>query len=73
MDIQLPNVDEEISVVPNELVAYSYVYKSFETNFCYKVGEQVIPDSFNLDENIGCAQGIHYFQNRLDLFSAYVD
>ena len=73
MDIQLPNMDEEISVVPNELVAYSYVYKSFETNFCYKVGEQVIPDSFNLDENIGCAQGIHYFQNRLDLFSAYVD
>lgn len=73
MDIQLLNKDEEITVVPNEMVAYSYVYKSDNTNFCYKVGEEVLPDSFNSDENIGCAQGIHYFQNRMDLFKAYID
>ena len=74
MDIQLPVKDKEISVIPNELVAYSYVYKSFGTiDFNYKVGEEVFPDSFNPDENIGCAQGIHYFQNRIDLFSAYIN
>jgi hypothetical protein len=73
MDIQLPIVDKEISVVPNEMVAYSYVYKSEKTNFDYKVGQEVIPDSFNSDENIGCAQEIHYFQNRIDLFKAYID
>jgi hypothetical protein len=73
MDIQLPIADTEISVIPNEMVAYSYVYKSDITNFDYKVGQEVIPDSFNSDENIGCAQGIHYFQNRMDLFKAYID
>lgn len=73
MDIQLPIADKEISVVPNEMVAYSYVYKSDLTNFDYKVGQEVIPDSFNSDENIGCAQGIHYFQNRMDLYKAYIE
>lgn len=72
LDIQLPIADKEISVVPNEQVAYSYVYKSGKTNFDYKVGQEVIPDSFNSDENIGCAQGIHYFQNRMDLYKAYI-
>ena len=69
----IPNRDNEISVVPEELVAYSYVYKSSNINFCYKVDEEVILDSFNLDENIGCAEGLHYFQNRMDLFKAYID
>ena len=72
MDIQLPIENEEISVVPNELEAYSYIYKSTNTNFKYKIGQEVFPDSFNFDENISCAQGIHFFQNRIDVFKAYV-
>jgi len=72
MDIQLPIENEEISVVPNELEAYSYIYKSTNTNFKYKIGQEVLPDSFNFDENISCAQGIHFFQNRIDVFKAYV-
>lgn len=72
LDIQLPIVNEEISVVPNEQNAYSYVYKSGITNFDYKVGQEVIPDSFNFDENVGCANGIHYFHNRKDLCEAYI-
>jgi len=73
MDIQLPIKEEEISVVPEESVAYSYVYKSGKTDFDYKIGSEVIPDSFNPDEDVGCANGIHYFQSRLDLFKAYID
>ena len=73
MDIQLPNKNEEISVVPNEMVAYSYVYKSGKNVFEYKIGNEVIADSFNSNEDIGCAQGIHYFQSRSNLFEAYID
>jgi hypothetical protein len=73
MDIQLPIKNEEISVVPNEIVAYSYIFKSGKNDFNYKVGTEVIPDSFNPDEDIGCANGIHYFQSRENLFEAYID
>jgi hypothetical protein len=73
MDIQLPIKEEEISVVPTESVAYSYVYKSGKNDFNYKIGTEVIPDAFEPNEYIGCAQGIHYFQNRLDVFKAYID
>jgi hypothetical protein len=73
MDIQLPIKEEEISVVPEEMVAYSYVYKSGKTDFDYKIGTEVIPDGFEPNEDIGCAQGIHYFQSRLNVFEAYID
>jgi len=71
MDIQYPNREEEISVVPYEMIAYSYIYEN--NNFDYKVGMEVIPDAFNSNEDVGCAQGIHYFQSRLDVFKAYID
>jgi hypothetical protein len=75
MDIQLPNRDEEISVVPEELSAFSYVHKQMDkTNkFEYKVGQEVLPDNFDPDENIGCAQGIHFYQDRITVFKAFID
>ena len=65
MDIQLYE-ENEISVVPNETKAYSYVYN--ENNFEYKIGEQIVPDSFNNNHNICCTNGIHYFPNRKSIF-----
>ena len=74
MDIQLPIKDNEISVVPEEMVAYSYIHKINGTNsFEYKVGQEVYPDNFNSDENIGCGSGIHFYQDRLTVFKAFVD
>lgn len=73
MDIQLPIKDKEISVVPEETTAYSYIYKINNTNsFEYKVGQEVYPDSFNSDENIGCGSGIHYYQNRNNIFRIFM-
>jgi hypothetical protein len=74
MDIQLPIKDEEQSVVPEEMTAYSYVHKiNGSNNFEYKVGQEVYPDSFNPDENIGCANGLHFYQDRLTVFKAFID
>ena len=74
MDIQLPIKDEEISVVPKEMTAYSYIHKINGTNsFEYKVGQEVYPDSFNSDENISCANGLHFYQDRLTVFKAFID
>lgn len=65
MDIQLYD-DTEISVVPNETKAYSYVYNKSVLE--YTVGQQIIPDSFCMDHNICCTNGIHYFPNRKSIF-----
>lgn len=74
MDIQLPIKDNEISVVPEEMIAYSYIHKINGSNgFQYNVGQEVYPDDFNLDENIGCGAGLHFFQDRLTIFKAYID
>ncbi len=70
MDIQLP-VKEEISVVPKEMVAYSFVYS--DTNkFEYKVGCEVIPDTFCSDPAQSCASGIHYYRDRNSIFEIYL-
>ena len=73
MDIQLPDREKEISVVPEETNAYSFVFKPFNQKFKYDVGSEVYPDSFSQDENIGCAPGIHYFKNRETVFKAFID
>ena len=92
MDIQLPDKHNEISVVPEETSAYSYVFKVIPNNsennnivnsitqinsntkgFEYKIGHEVFPDSFNPDENIGCAQGIHFHLDRMTVFKAFID
>lgn len=74
MDIQLPVKDNEISLVPEEMVAYSYIHKINGTNsFEYNVGQEVFPDDFNPDENIGCGKGLHFFQGRLTVFKAFID
>ena len=70
MDIQYAKKEEE-SVVPNELVAYSYVYKDDMIGFEYKVGTEVIPDSFDENENESCTNGIHYYQDRNTIFEVY--
>lgn len=74
MDIQLPDYEKEISVVPEELSAFSYVYRT-EPNlkFEYKVGSEVFPDKFDPNEDIGCSQGIHYYRDRSKVFKAFVD
>lgn len=75
MDIQLPIIDTEISVVPNENVAYSYIYEpnSIQNYFEYKIGQEVIPDTFDSNEDIGCSNGIHYYQDRKVLFNIYIN
>ncbi len=70
MDIQLP-VKDEISVVPKEMVAYSFVYSS-TNKFEYKVGCEVVPDTFCSDPAQSCASGIHYYRDRNSIFEIYL-
>ncbi len=66
MDIQLYDENNEISVVPNETKAYSYVFN--DSNFEYKIGEQIVPDKFDNNQSVCCTHGIHYFPNRKSIF-----
>ena len=69
MDILLVDEDKEVSVVPEELVAYSYIYD--DITFEYKVGIEVFPDSFDKDESNGCGNGIHFFRNKKSVIETY--
>ena len=71
MDIQYPT-EEEKSVVPNELVAYSYLYDTNSELFQYRVGSEVIPDSFDENENESCTNGIHFYRDRYTIFDMYL-
>jgi hypothetical protein len=62
---------DEISVVPHETVAYSYVYSN-GPKFEYKIGQLVKPDGFNANPDIGCAKGIHFFRSKENLFKSYI-
>ena len=72
MDIQYPTKEEE-SVVPNELVAYSYLYNEHSESFQYRVGAEVIPDSFDENENESCTNGIHFYRERYTIFDMYIN
>ena len=37
------------------------VASQYDSNFMYKAGKTVIPDAWNNDERVECAQGIHFF------------
>ena len=69
LDIQLPNLDEIISVVPNEKVARSYMYENITE---YKVGCIVEPDGFNNNPSESCGQGIHYHRDRRAVFKMWI-
>ena len=69
LDIQLPILDEIISVVPNEKVARSYIYENITE---YKVGCIVEPDGFNNNPNESCGQGIHYHRDRRAVFKMWI-
>jgi hypothetical protein len=72
MDIQLPDPCNEISVVPEEMFAYSFVYENQEANsFVYNVGQEVVPDRFDNNDTETCASGIHFFANRKDAYDVY--
>ena len=71
LDIQFPYKDEEISVVPNEMEAYSYIYGSANM-FKYSVGKEINPDGFDEDKNNSCSNGIHYYRERNILFETYI-
>lgn len=71
MDIQYPIRQEEESVVPNELVAYSYLHVT-DAPFPYRVGSLVTPDAFDLNENECCTKGIHFYEIRMDIFDTYL-
>ena len=45
----------------NEITNYSYY-----PNITYKVGETVLPDSFDEDRWNECSNGIHFFINKQD-------
>lgn len=72
-DIQYPEEEKEISVVPNETTAYSYLFGSNNVKFEYKIGKEVIPDTFDDNENVSCTNGIHYYRNRKIVFDVYVN
>lgn len=72
MDIQIPDEQDEISVVPHETVAYSYVYSNGPC-FEYKIGQLVKPDGFNDNPDIGCSQGIHFFRSKANLYKSYIN
>ena len=72
MDIQYPTEEEE-SVVPDEIVAYSYLYDKNSESFQYRVGGEVIPDSFDENENESCTNGIHFYRDRYTIFDMYID
>ncbi len=72
MDIQMPDEEDEISVVPHETVAYSYVYSN-GPRFEYKIGQLVKPDGFNDSPDVGCAKGIHFFRSKANLFKSYIN
>ena len=70
LDIQLPDLDNEISVVPKEISCFSCVYnKKLE----YKVGKMVYPDNFCEDDSLGCAEGIHFHRNRRAVFKRWIN
>ena len=64
MDIQLYSHEEQ-SVVPQETVAYSYLYPGVS----YVIGTEVKPDSFDDNPDNSCSHGIHFFQNRSDVLA----
>ncbi len=72
MDILLPDEEDEMSVVPHETTAYSYVY-SKEPRFEYKIGQLVKPNGFDDDSSIGCGKGIHFFREKANLFASYIN
>jgi hypothetical protein len=74
MDIQKALKEEEISVVPDEIIAYSYLFTGNENNppFSYKLGSAVVPDFFDPNEDESCTGGIHFYRNRNDVFDVYV-
>jgi hypothetical protein len=69
MDIQLAELDNEKSVIPDEKIAYSSVYNQY---FEYEIGKEVRPDGFSEDQTISCSKGIHYFRNRRAVFKTYI-
>ena len=71
MDIQLP-MEEEISLVPSEMSAYSYIFNE-NGRFVYTIGKEVVPDTFDEDENESCTHGIHFYRNRQSVFDVYVN
>jgi hypothetical protein len=71
MDIQLPDEQDEISVVPHETSAYSFVY-SPDNRFEYPIGQLVKPDEFDENPDFGCTKGIHFFRDRTTLFNTYI-
>ncbi len=72
MDILLPDEEDEMSVVPHETTAYSYVY-SKGPRFEYKIGQLVKPDGFDENSSIGCGKGIHFFREKANLFASYIN
>jgi hypothetical protein len=70
MDIQKADLFDEISVVPDEKIAYNHIYTN--SIISYEVGKEIKPDGFSSDQSVSCSQGIHYFRNRKAVFKTYV-
>lgn len=72
MDIQFA-MEEEISLVPTEMEAYSYIFNETIDRFKYTVGTEVVPDMFDDDINESCTNGIHYYRDRQNVFDVYIN
>jgi hypothetical protein len=72
MDIQFA-MEEEISLVPTEMEAYSYIFNDPNNIFKYTVGTEVVPDMFDDNINESCTNGIHYYRDRQNVFDVYIN
>ncbi len=76
MDIQLPDEQDEISVVPHEKQAFSYIFTGSELNskpFEYNLGQEIVPDLFDTNEDKSCTHGIHFYRDRQLVFDVYIN
>lgn len=69
VDIQEYDRDNIISLVKTENKTYSCLHENVITE--YILGQMVVPDGFNENENDTCGQGIHYFSDREDVFNYF--
>jgi hypothetical protein len=41
--------------------------------FEYVIGKEVFPNSFNPNEDIGCGEGIHFYEDKSELFEVFIN
>jgi hypothetical protein len=72
-DYLIVNINMDNSLFQT-IITSEYIKFIFDDNVCtIKLGQQVIPDSFDPNPDSGCSNGIHYFRNRRSVFKTYLE